>query len=144
MSKFHVGVGQTTTFTKTVSESDVYMFAGITGDFSPNHVNKTYMENSRYRRRMAHGALLIGFISTVSTLAIANCRSDKTETPVAVGMDKVRFLSPVFIDDTVTVTYKISKIDLEKRRSYAQVEVHNQDDVLVCVTTHILQWVKNK
>ncbi len=143
MENFHVAVGQVTTFTKTVSESDVYMFAGITGDFSPNHVNKTYMEKSVYGRRMAHGALLIGFISTVSTNAIANCRADTTETPVAVGMDKVRFLSPVFIDDTVTVHYEISKIDLARRRSYAKVDVYNQDNTLVCVTTHILQWVKN-
>jgi acyl dehydratase len=144
MTEFHVEVGETTSFTKTVSESDVYMFAGITGDFSPNHVNRTYMENSKYGRRMAHGALLIGFISAVSTLAIAGCRSNKTETPVAVGMDKIRFLCPVFIDDTVTVNYKISETDLKKRRSYAQVEVYNQDDILVCVTTHILQWVKNE
>lgn len=143
MSDFHVEIGQTTTFTKTVSESDVYMFAGITGDFSPNHVNKPYMEKSKYGRRMVHGVLLIGFISTVSTNAIANCRSDSTETPVAVGLDKVRFLSPVFIDDTITVTYEISEINLERRRSYAKVEITNQDNTLVCVATHILQWVKN-
>ena len=42
---FYVEVGQTSTFSKTVSESDVYLFAGITGDFSPNHVNKQYMES---------------------------------------------------------------------------------------------------
>ncbi len=143
MTDFHVEIGQTTRFTKTVSESDVYMFAGITGDFSPNHVNKPYMEKSKYGRRMVHGVLLVGFISTVSTNAIANCRDDSTETPVAVGLDKVRFLSPVFIDDTVTVTYEISEIDLQRRRSYAKVEIFNQDNVLVCVATHVLQWVKN-
>ena len=48
MSDFHVKVGDGATFTKTVSESDVYLFAGITGDLAPNHVNKAYMEKSSY------------------------------------------------------------------------------------------------
>ncbi|GIR60846.1 MAG: hypothetical protein CM15mP66_02940 [Pseudomonadota bacterium] len=95
MTEFYVKKGQGATFSKTVSESDVYLFAGITGDFSPNHVNKAYMEKSSYGRLMAHGALLVGFMSTVSTMAIAHTR-DAEETPVSVGYDKVRFLEPVF------------------------------------------------
>lgn len=142
MSDFYVSVGDTTRFTKTVSESDVYLFAGLTGDLSPNHVNQVYMEKSAWGRRMAHGALLVGFISTVSTQAIAHCR-DADETPVAVGFDKVRFLAPVFLGDTVTVTYTIDKIDTERRRSWAKVEITNQADELVGVATHILQWVPN-
>ena len=143
MANFHVSVGDQATFSKTVSESDVYLFAGITGDFSPNHVNQSYMERSKYGRRMVHGALLIGFVSTASTMAIAHCRDDQTETPVAVGMDKVRFLSPVFLGDTVTVHYEIASINLERRRSVAKVEVKNQNGALVAVADHILQWVPN-
>ncbi|MBT6544969.1 MAG: dehydratase, partial [Rhodobacteraceae bacterium] len=55
MTDFYVKVGDSASFTKTVSESDVYQFAGLTGDFSPNHVNKVYMEKSSYGRLMAHG-----------------------------------------------------------------------------------------
>lgn len=144
MADFHVSIGHKATFTKTVGESDVYLFAGITGDFSPNHVNQSYMERSKYGRRMVHGALLVGFISTASTMAIAHCRDDANETPVAVGMDRVRFLAPVFLGDTVTVRYEIASINLERRRSVAKVEVKNQDDVLVAVADHILQWVPNE
>lgn len=75
MTTFHVAIGDTVAFTKTVSESDVYLFAGITGDLSPNHVNEEYMKQSSYGRRMAHGALLVGFMSTASTMAIAKSRS---------------------------------------------------------------------
>ena len=107
MTKFYVEKGQSASFSKTVSESDVYLFAGITGDFSPNHVNKAYMEKSSYGRLMAHGALLVGFMSTVSTMAIADTR-DAEETPVSVGYDKVRFLEPVFLGDTVTLQYTIN------------------------------------
>lgn len=142
MTDFYVKIGDSARFTKTVSESDVYQFAGITGDFSPNHVNKVYMEKSSYGRLMAHGALLVGFMSTVSTMVIADCR-DSDETPVALGYDKIRFLKPVFLGDTVSTVYRISEIDTERRRSTAQIEVTNQVGDLVAVGSHILQWVPN-
>ena len=142
MTDFYLKVGDTTSFTKTVSESDVYQFAGITGDFSPNHVNKAYMEKSSYGRLMAHGALIVGFMSTVSTQIIAHSR-EAEETPVSVGYDKVRFLKPVFLGDTITVAYTVSEIDVLRRRSTAGIEVTNQNDELVAVASHILQWVPN-
>jgi acyl dehydratase len=143
MTAFHVKIGDRATFTKTVGESDVYLFAGITGDLAPNHVDKTYMERSSYGRLMAHGALVIGFMSTASTRAIEHCRDDENETPVSVGYDRVRFIKPVFIGDTLTVTYTIAEIDLERRRSTSKIEVTNQDGDVVAVAAHILQWVKN-
>lgn len=142
MENFYVKVGSRTTFSKTISESDVYLFAGITGDFSPNHINRQYMEKSSYGRLMAHGALLVGFMSTVSTMAIAETRQ-ADETPVSVGYDRVRFLQPVFPGDTVTVTYKIIEIEHSRKRSYADIEVINQNHELVGVAKHILQWVPN-
>ncbi|MEM7134295.1 MAG: MaoC/PaaZ C-terminal domain-containing protein [Chloroflexota bacterium] len=144
MSNFHVEVGDNVSFTKTVSESDVYLFAGITGDLAPNHVNDEYMKRSKYGKRMVHGALLVGFISTASTMAIEKSRSSKEETPVAVGFDRVRFIMPVFLGETITVTYTVDSIDLERRRSMADVKIVNQDGTLVCVATHLLQWVKNE
>lgn len=142
MSEFYVDVGETVTFSKTVSESDVYMYAGITGDFSPNHVNKAYMEKSSYGKLMAHGALMIGFMSTASTMAIAHTR-DADETPVALGYDRIRFLKPVFLGDTVTVTYTITAIDPEAKRSTADIKITNQDGDLTTVGQHILKWVPN-
>ncbi len=143
MPESPVPIGREVTFTKTISESDVYLYAGITGDFSPNHVNQTYMERSAWGRRMAHGALLVGFVSTASTMAIADTRDDATQTPVAVGMDRLRFLKPVFIGDTVTVSYRIDRFDATKRRTVATAELTNQDGELVAVADHLLQWVRN-
>jgi len=142
-TEFHVQVGETVTFSKTVSESDVYLFAGITGDLSPNHVNKAYMEKSSYGRLIAHGSLLVGFMSTASTMAIAGSR-ESDETPVSVGYDRLRFLKPVFLGDTVTVHYEIATIDPAARRSTADIKVTNQDGELVAVGQHILKWVANK
>ena len=143
MAVFHVSVGDQVSFSKTVGESDVYLFAGITGDFSGNHVNEEYMKRSAYGHRLAHGALLVGFMSTTSSLMIADIeRKDIDETPVSLGYDRIRFLKPVFINDTVTLTYTISEIDLEKRRTRAKVEAVNQDGVLVAVAEHIMAWVR--
>jgi acyl dehydratase len=100
------------------------------------------MEKSPYGKLMAHGALMVGFMSTVSTMAIAHTR-DAEETPVSVGYDKVRFLKPVFLGDTITVNYTIAEIELERKRSYADIEIYNQDGELVAVGKHILQWIPN-
>jgi acyl dehydratase len=65
-----VEVGTTVTYARTVSEADVYLFAGISGDQSPNHVNAQYMAKSQYGQRIAHGALTLGYMSTCSTKLI--------------------------------------------------------------------------
>lgn len=143
MSDFYVAVGDRVSFSKTIGETDVYMFAGITGDFAPNHVNEAYMQKSSYKRRIAHGALVVGLMSTASTMIIANTRDSGEETAVSLGYDRVRFLEAVFFGDTLTVEYRISEIDPARRRSRGDIEVKNQDGKLVSVATHILKWVKN-
>jgi 3-hydroxybutyryl-CoA dehydratase len=138
----HVDVGDQVRFSKTVSESDVYLFAGITGDFSGNHVNEEFMRSSMFGRRIAHGALLVGFMSTTSTLMIErSLQRGLDSTPVSLGYDRVRFLKPVFIGDTVTVRYEIVEIDPESSRTRAVVEVSNQRSEIVAVAEHILKWL---
>jgi acyl dehydratase len=144
MPEFYVKVGDSVSFAKTVSETDIYLFAGITGDFSVNHVNEQYMARSKFGRRIAHGALMVGYMSTCSTAMIEQCRgATANETPVSLGYDRVRFLAPVFIGDTVTLTYVIAEVDPEKRQSLADIQVVNQNGVLVAVARHILRWVGN-
>jgi len=144
MQDFYVNVGDKVSFAKTVGETDIYLFAGITGDFSVNHVNEQYMAGSKYGRRIAHGALIIGYMSTCSTLMIDQCRGTaRDETPVSLGYDKVRFLGPVFIGDTVTLTYTIAEIDAQKRQSLADIRAVNQNGDIVAVARHILRWVKD-
>ena len=143
MGDFYVAVGDATSFTKTVGEYDVYGFAGISGDFAPNHVNKAYMEKSSYGALIAHGALLVGYMSTASTQMATKSRADASVTGVSLGYDRTRFLAPVFFGDTITVDYRIASIDTEKLRATADIRITNQDGTLVAVATHLLKWVKN-
>ena len=131
-------IGDSVSFAKTVGESDVYLFAGITGDFSPNHVNKEVMEATAYGERIAHGVLSVGYASTTSTLMIEKAGA----AAVSVGYDRVRFVKPIFIGDTVTVTYTISEIDEESMRTRADIEVTNQHGELCTVAQHILKFLE--
>lgn len=142
MTELPVAIGDTHVFSKTVSEADVYMFAGITGDLAPNHVNEALMAETAYGARIAHGALLIGFMSTASTMAIAG-NETPDETAVSLGYDRVRFLAPVYFGDTVTVTYQVDKTDPERRRAESDIQVTNQKGDTVAVARHILKWVPN-
>ena len=130
-------IGSTVSFSKTVGESDIYLFAGITGDLSPNHVNAEYMKATRYGKIIAHGVLLMGYMSTCSTRII-----EGVDRPaVSYGYDRVRFVKPVFVGDTITAEYVVTEQDLAGERTMARVTVTNQDGEVVAVATHILKYV---
>ena len=144
MSDFYVKIGDAVEVAKTVGESDVYIYAGVTGDFSVNHMNEQFMERTSYGHRIAHGALLVGFMSTASTKMIDHVQGiGDAETPVSLGYDRVRFIGPVFFGDTITVQYTITAIDAERRRSTGDIKVINQKGETVAVAQHILKWVPN-
>ena len=144
MAEFYVAIGDHCSFSKTVSESDVYLFAGITGDLAPMHVNDEFMKRSSYKQRIAHGALIVGYMSAVSSKAIDISSGEGDETPVSLGYDRIRFVAPVFLGDTITIDYTIASIDTERRRSEADIEVKNQNGEVVAVATHIMKWVPNE
>ena len=132
-----IPIGLKTRFTKTVSESDVYLFAGITGDLDPNHVDEEYCRKTSLGHRVAHGALILGYTSAASTRIL----QDFDRPMVSVGYDRIRFLKPVYFGDTITVDYEIASVEREKQRTIAKIEVRNQRDELVAVATHIMQLV---
>lgn len=135
-------IGATASFTKTVSESDVYLFAGITGDLSPNHVDEAFMRSTVYGGRIAHGALLVGYMSNCSTNIVGKCGAlAASHFPVSLGYDRVRFLAGVRIGDTVTIIYRIASADAVKARTVASVEVTKDDGTLCATATHIMKWL---
>ena len=131
-------LGDSVTFAKTVGESDVYLFAGVTGDFAPNHVDETYMARTSYGRRIAHGVLVLGYTTAASTRMLQNAGADA----VSYGYDRVRFTAPVFFGDTVIVHYEVERIDEAAGKVFNAVRVSNQDGVLCLVATHILKLIE--
>lgn len=138
--KVPLSVGDKQTFTKTIAESDVYQFAGITGDFSPFHVNEEYMKGTQYGTRIAHGVLTFALSSTASTLIH---QPYDEECPVAsYGYDHVRFTGPVYFGDTITCNYEVISVDEETGKTVAKVEIVNQNGDTVCVAEHILKFLE--
>jgi 3-hydroxybutyryl-CoA dehydratase len=132
-----ISVGLSTSFSKTVSESDVYLFAGITGDLDPNHVDEEFCRGTSLGHRVAHGALIIGYMSAASSRIL----EDFDRPMVSAGYDRIRFIKPVYLGDTITVDYLITSVDATRERIVAKVEVKNQRGELVCVADHIMQLV---
>ena len=89
--RINLEIGHEARFTKTIGESDVYLFAGITGDFSPNHVNEESGRTTAYGGRIAHGMLVLALASATSTMIQA--RAD--QACVSYGYDRVRFTAGV-------------------------------------------------
>ena len=132
-----VPVGKRTRFSKTVSESDVYLFAGITGDLDPNHVDEEYASKTSLGGRVAHGALILGYTSAASTRIL----EDFERPMVSVGYDRVRFVKPVRLGDTITIEYVIASVVAERDRIVSKIEATNQRGELVLVADHIMQLV---
>jgi 3-hydroxybutyryl-CoA dehydratase len=136
-------IGAEVTCSKTVAESDVMLFAGITGDFSPNHVDEEAMRKTAYGGRIAHGALLVGYMSRASTLIGERCGAlMETHYPVSLGYDRVRFLKGVRIGDTLTIHYRIGAIDEAKSRTIADITMISQSGETCAAATHIMTWLK--
>ena len=137
-------VNSTVAFSTTVSARDINLFAGLSGDFSPNHMDEEFMKKSVYGKRIAHGALLVAYMSRASSMIIEKYpNGNDNTTPVSLGYDNIRFIKPVFIDDIITVTYTVEQYDAKLQRSSSTIEITNQHNELVAVATHILKWVPN-
>jgi 3-hydroxybutyryl-CoA dehydratase len=119
-------VGQQASFSKTVAESDVYLFAGISGDFNPAHINQAYAEQTAFKTRIAHGMLAAGFISTVL--------GNQLPGPGTIYISQsLNFLAPVAIGDTITATAEVVELNMDKKRARLKTVCTNQDgrEVLV-------------
>jgi len=115
-----ISVGQTAEFSKTVTETDVILFAGITGDFNPAHVDAVQAEAGMFGGRIAHGMLSAGFISTVLAM--------KLPGPGTIYLSQsLRFTKPVRIGDTVTARVEVAEVIAAKRRVRLATTVANQD-----------------
>jgi 3-hydroxybutyryl-CoA dehydratase len=130
-------VGATGRFVKTVGESDVYLFAGLTGDLHRNHVDEEYMRRGPYGGRIAHGALLVGYMSAASSKLTEGC----PVPVVSYGYDKIRFIRGVRLGDTVTAEYRLSEHLPEEGKTLAQVTCTNQRGEVVAAATHVLKFV---
>ena len=117
-------LGETAEFTKTITEADIILFAGVTGDLNPAHINEEYAKNTFFKTRIAHGILQAGFISAAIGM--------KLPGPGTIYMkQELNFRAPVHIGDTVTARVEVSQIDAEKNRVVLKTTCSNQEGEIV-------------
>jgi acyl dehydratase len=124
-----------TTFGRTISEADILAHAGHTGDFFPHHMDMEWCATQPFKRRIAHGTLVfsVGIGLTASTI---------NPHAMSYGYDKLRFVRPVHIGDTIKAKATITqKRDHPKKPDYGYVheaiEITNQNDETVLVCDHL-------
>ena len=117
-------VGLAASFTKTVSEKDIAMYADVSGDTNPVHLNEAFAAQTPFKTRIAHGMLSAGFISAVL--------GTKLPGPGAIYMSQtLRFKAPVKSGDTVTATCTVTEVVPEKRRAMLSTVCKIGDTVVI-------------
>jgi 3-hydroxybutyryl-CoA dehydratase len=120
-------IGDTADFAKTVSEYDVYSFAGIVGDFYGVHINEEYAKTTRFEKRIAQGTLSVGFLSTAMGFMAA-----KAPNPGAVSYRyDITFTGPVYFGDTVTAKLVLCEKNEERNICVFTATVVKQDGTVV-------------
>ena len=132
-----INVGDRAEFSKTISESDVYLYAGVTGDFNPAHTNEEYAKDTFFKTRIAHGMLSAGLISTVL--------GNELPGPGSVYISQeLNFLAPVHLGDTVTAQAEVIEVLSEKNRVKLKTTCMNQDGITVLDGEAIVSTPKPK
>lgn len=113
-------IGDTATFRRTVTYADIALFAAATGDTNPFHFDEVYASKSRFKKRIAHGMLVTGYISTVLGTILPG--------PGTIYLSqKLNFRAPVFVDDTITAVAKVKEIRKDKPLVTLQTDCINQN-----------------
>ena len=112
-------IGDTTTFSKTIGEAEILLFAAVSGDNYPLHVDAEYAKTTRFGQRAAHGMLTASLLSTVVGLVL--------QKPGGIYLQQsIRFSRPVFIGDTLTARAEVTELVPERRRMRIRATVTNQ------------------
>jgi acyl dehydratase len=132
--EYEVGA-ERTTLGRTITEADVVLHAGQTGDFYPHHMDAEWVKTQPFGQRIAHGTLIL-------SVGVGMTADEINPLAFSYGYDRIRFVRPVHIGDTITVTARIAgKRDDPKRPTHGFVDeecvVSNQRGETVLVLTHV-------
>jgi acyl dehydratase len=126
---------------RTMTEADIVLHAGQTGDFYPHHMDAEWCKTQPFKERMAHGTL-------VFSMAVGMTAGEINPVAMSYGYDRLRFIKPVFIGDTIRVKVTIKEKREHKKPGYGIVselcEVTNQRGEIVLVCEHLLLVERRK
>lgn len=121
-----LNIGDKASFQKTITETDVYLYAGITGDLNPAHINQVESEKTMFQGRIAHGMLTAGLVSAVLGMQLPGPGS------IYLGQE-LKFMAPVKIGDTIKAEVEVIEKFEEKNRIKLSTVCINQNGVEVLI-----------
>jgi 3-hydroxybutyryl-CoA dehydratase len=117
-------IGDAAEFSKTISETDIYLYAGLSGDFNPAHVDEAYARKTYFKTRIAHGLIAAGLISAILGTQLPG--------PGTVYLkQELNFLAPVRIGDTISARVEVVEILPKKKRVRLKTTCSNQEGKVV-------------
>ena len=111
MKMGEIKVGMMEDYSQTITDADIKIFAGISGDHNPIHVSDEYAEQSRFKRRIAHGMISASFFSAMFGTKIPG-------NGCVLVSQSINFRKPVYIGDTVTASIKVISVDVKSNRVF--------------------------
>jgi len=130
-----LSVGMEAVFAKTITEADVLMFAAVSGDTNPLHLNTEFAEQTRFEKRIVHGMLTTSLWSTLVGTKLPGPGS-------AYMSQEIHFLKPVHIGDTVTARLTVSEIIVDKQRVFLNAEAFVRETLVAVGETKV--WVPRR
>lgn len=142
-------VGDRVLFGKTVTESEIFTFAGISGDYNPIHVNRAYAQSIGMKDCLAHGSLVFSIAAATEYILLeygekAAALRESGLTCLSYGYNRLRFIKPVYAGETITAVYEVEKVDQEERKMVSKLTATNQKGEIVFVADHILEFFEKK
>jgi 3-hydroxybutyryl-CoA dehydratase len=128
-------------YPRDVSAELIAQFAHVSGDDHPLHLDAEYARSQRYGRVVAHGAMLVGFMSTASTLLSRRIEEEIGYANVSLGYDRLRFIEPVFAGDHILTRIRIAELQPERLRVLCEETCSNGDGATVAIGLHVMRFV---
>lgn len=119
-------LGDSAFFQKTITEADVLLFAGVTGDMNPVHINDVYAQTSMFKKRIVHGGLVSSLFSTVLGTQLPGMGTIYLE-------QNSKFIKPVYLQDTIKAVVEVEEINLEKNKVKLKTTAYNQNGEAVVI-----------
>jgi len=126
---------------REVTADLIAQFAHVSGDDHPLHLDAEYARSQRFGRVVAHGAMLVGFMSTASTLLSRRIEEEIGYANVSLGYDRLRFIEPVFAGDRILTRIRIAELQPERLRVLCEETCVNGDGATVAVGLHVMRFV---
>jgi acyl dehydratase len=137
----YVAIGRGATYTRDIDGQLIGQYAEVSGDFHRLHIDSEYARSTPWGKRIAHGTMMMGFMSTASTILSEEIEAETGRANVSLGYDRVRFVAPVFEGDTIETRIAVSELLPERGRILCDVTCTNQNGDTVAAAVHIMRFI---